>query len=141
MPTNQPDYDALAQVLAAIEAHPDTFNMNHFFVSIHADGYAKKHNPNLRTCDFPPPQEGCGTACCIAGWTVALLDQEAWEDGLTSNDLEETASALLNLNRDQMYQLFWGFSHSESKALAYLRKLVRERSWSDPCTTIDTDEE
>ncbi len=80
----------------------------------------------------------CGTAACIAGWTVHVLNPVWLSGGLSG--LGEEAANLLGLSEDKADRLFWARGCSTglnggitpSEAVCVMRNLVKtgEVSWS-----------
>jgi len=62
-------------------------------------------------------REGCQTAGCIAGYTCAVYDREAWQSGSESL-IVSSAEKLLGLSKNQVGQLFEPWWHEGPAAPA-----------------------
>lgn len=92
MPLNIP---VIRQLMAAVLNHPHEFDMLLMWQPAHYRLYE--------------PTKGCGTACCFAGFTVALIENVSLEkireiDG--DQDCWSIAATALGLSEDQAESVF-----------------------------------
>jgi hypothetical protein len=117
----------LKQVRDHVVAHPDQHDQGEWFIDI--NGYEKP-------CVIGSE---CGTAACVAGWTVLLNGDQpikmAFPDhGYTSAssvalinggvmDIDDRAQQILGLTDDQAQELFYDIS-TPQRAVDYLNDLI-----------------
>lgn len=109
------------KVLDAIQSHRDQFRYDVYFCYI---------NPLMD--DNLKEQMKCGTAGCIAGWTLAVLTPEiSINDAL--NGCPNNAAELLGLTKDEMWFLFIYSSDyaNVDDAIARLKWLIDGKDWKD----------
>ncbi len=89
----------LKQIAATILEHPKQFRMESFFSTINS----MEQRPDR-----------CGTACCIAGWAIALAENlkpnEAWDSVCETEgeaEAHDIAKELLGLTENQADRLFY----------------------------------
>jgi hypothetical protein len=106
----------IRRVQAMILAHPEAFDMGSWHGRTKKE--KRKRERWLTTpMSFSPKTmaaPNCGSACCLAGWTVTLGKRTSLTDFVkkhTVDVIEDTATELLGITEDQAFGLF----HYEGK--------------------------
>lgn len=114
--------EAVQQVLAQIESHPDLHDQDSFEMpwSEQDEDYAEDLAEYRRENDLD--ENWCGTTRCIAGWALFFKYGEGWRGEVEPPFTASAAAQALGITMSQAYDIF--FEYSDTLAIQKLKGLL-----------------
>lgn len=104
--TTDPTAELLRAVASQIIEEPEHYRQGHWILL--PDGRSLSFGQFFRTRDAHP-EEVCGSACCVAGWSVTLANVDK-DKALEYGDFDELAAKLLGFSGDLGEAVFDGMA-------------------------------
>ena len=129
--------EMLREVADAIENDKNDWEFNmHTWLSV-KDEYRDTQISEFDLVRGKAPKHNCGTAMCIAGWTIALQNIKSTSIKAFSQwGLEKTARDILGLTREETQILFYDMDFDKITAAKTLRRIATGESVSDAMNKI-----
>jgi hypothetical protein len=118
--------ERLLAVADAIEKAPDRqFDMASWMMTWAGGPIERVNGPE----DIPDPS--CGTAACMAGWTLWVFPEETkaiLDDPDRSGYIDRVAQEILGLSSNDAYRLFRGLWHPDVRCGYGLRNITKDEA-------------